>query len=242
MPQVIGEYNHPRRPLICFTLDGDYDLNPTMKEIAESHGYPLTFAVRYTSFNDNAMGVVRLYKTWESDGHEIAIHTNDDISNLTDSEVEQVFKTAFARGMKYGFNVNGVVARAGEWRNNILEVAKQRVYYFASQPNHAGSDPQVYHTFPGDPYMLWRYSMQTATLDQQKSAVEACIANKGLLMFYGHARTGDELLNFTPENFDALLTYIDGYTETYDVSVKTTYEAVKDFYGIRYEDITNLLT
>lgn len=241
-----GNYMHPRRPTICFTLDGDYDLNPTMEAVMSKHDHRMCFAVRYVSFNDDAIDVVAKYKAWEEKGHEIALHSNYYLYHpYTDDEIISIIKDCYATGKKYGFDIHGLVGSSGYVGEKFLPIVKQRFDYCASVNNHSGSlDGNLSipcHDFlTSNPYKLWRYSMQTSTLEQQKAAVDDCIANNRLLMFYGHAQSKNND-NFTAENLDLLLTYIDEKTATYDCVVKTPYEAIKDFYSIRYDDVIGLL-
>lgn len=239
----LGGYIYPRRPVICFTLDGDYDLNPTMEQIASNHGYPLTFAVKYPSFNDQS--VVRKYKEYESKGHEIALHTYYSLWEYTDDEVMAFIKECYDTGIRNGFDIHGCIATAGSMDEKFLPIVKQRFDYCASIANHAGTwegfETPCHDFLTSEPYKLWRYSMQMSTMEQQKAAIDDCIANNRLLMFYGHAQSQNNDY-FNAQNFDELLTYIDGKVATHDVAVKTNFDAIRDFYTIRYDDVIGLLT
>lgn len=78
--------------------------------------------------------------------------------------------------------------------------------------------------------------MQLSTLQEQKDAVDSAIANSGLLLFYGHCNS-EQLGYFTEENFDELLTYIDGKVVNFDCVVLKPTEAMTQYYAIRYEDV-----
>ena len=78
--------------------------------------------------------------------------------------------------------------------------------------------------------------MQRSDLAAQKAAVDRALANNGLLLFYGHAKS-DEQDYFTTENLDALLTYI----ETVGATVVCPTEAVKEYFAVRYDDIYNII-
>ena len=81
--------------------------------------------------------------------------------------------------------------------------------------------------------------MQTSTPQQMQNAVDRAIAETGLLLFYGHAQsTNDDY--FTAENLETLLTYIDGKVSALDVTVQTPYDAIRNFYSIRYDDAITL--
>ena len=78
--------------------------------------------------------------------------------------------------------------------------------------------------------------MQLSTLQQMKDAVDRCLSENALLLFYGHAQsTNDDY--FTAENLDALLTYI----ESVGVQIVKPSEAIKNFFTVRYDDIYNIV-
>ena len=78
--------------------------------------------------------------------------------------------------------------------------------------------------------------MQRSDLAAQKAAVDRALANDGLVLFYGHARS-DETDYFTTENLDTLLTYI----ETVGATVVRPTEAVQEYFAVRYDDLYNIL-
>lgn len=98
--------------------------------------------------------------------------------------------------------------------------------------NHSATDESCIIFGTDHPYKLWRYSMQMSTLAQMKDAVDRAISENALLLFYGHAQK-NQLQNFTTENLDALLDYI----ESKDVTILKPSDAVESYFSIRYDDL-----
>lgn len=131
---------------------------------------------------------------------------------------------------------------------------------------YAGGTPELAF-LSTEPYRMWRYSMQQSTLDGMKDAVDDAITNNGLLIFYGHALDNSQVIaeghvmedpdtygdnpdtpgsttnlagtdHFTEDNFDALLTYIDGKVSEGACQVNIPYYAVNEYYKLRKSDFT----
>ena len=228
-------YIHARRPIIAFILDGEYDRNATMEEIFSRHGMRIGFAPQYTTtFANNPKDT---YLAWQEKGHEILAHGTYILSGdtYTDEQAKEYINASYTTFKGYGFDVHGFIGSSGKVDEKYLPTIKKYYDYAATENNHesGGSIKESCLFFGVDnPYNLWRYSVQRTPLEQCKAAVDRAMETGGLLLFMGHANSSD-IAYLTDENVEALLTYI----EQVGATVKTPYEAIKDYYSIRYEDI-----
>ena len=236
-------YCHARRSIIAFILDGDYDLNPTMEAIFANHGYRIGFAPQYPTFGYDYIGPNKVkyqnYLDWQKKGHEILSHLNysmSDSSTYTDAQIIGFIAESYTVMTGCGFPCHGAIGSGGKVADRFVPYIKKYYDYAATEGNHYGSSTPCLAFATDNPYHLWRYSMQTSTLAEQKNAVDDCIANVGLLMFYGHALSSNDDY-FTAENLEELLTYIDGKVANNDCKVMTPYKAISDFYSIRHDDL-----
>ena len=239
----LGNYVHARRPIIAFILDGEYDENDDMEAVFSEHGVNCGFAIQYdTAFPNNSLAT---YLNWQSKGHEILAHSSQAVGtngSATDAQIAEIVKNSYNTLAGYGFAVHGFVAYQGNAKPITITNVKKWFDYGCNASNHSGSYEQTYPKLTesnlffnvDNPYNLWRYSMQTSTLEQMKSAVDRCLSETGLLLFYGHAQSSVSD-NFTTENLDALLTYI----ESVGGNVLVPYKAIDDYYSIRYDDVMN---
>ena len=230
-------YIHARRPIIAFIFDGDYDRNATMEAIFSRHNMCIGFAPQYTtSFTNNS---AETYLAWQKKGHEILAHGTYILSGdrYTDEQAKEYIKASYERMKAYGFDIHGFIGSHGKVDEKYLPTIKRYYDYASTENNHQynGTIKESCLFFSTDsPYNLWRYSVQRTPLEQCKAAVDRVLETSGLLLLMGHADSRD-IDQLTDENVEALLTYI----EQVGATVKTPYEAIKDYYSIRYEDIVN---
>ena len=232
----------PRKPIISFILDGEYDMNSTMESIFSNKGFRVGFAPQYvTNWSNNP---VSKYLEWQSKGHEVLSHGTyvlNDSASYTEEEVKAIIENSYNTLVNQGFNIKGFIGSSGKVADKYLKYVRDYYEYSATEPNHSGAysgtgaEPCLY--FKTDaPYKIWRYSIQGSTLEQMKSAVDKSIETNGLLIFYGHAQSTNND-NFTTTNLTALCDYI----LSKKCKVLTPYEAIKEYYSIRYEDLLNSL-
>lgn len=232
----------PRKPIISFILDGEYDMNSTMESIFSNKGFRVGFAPQYvTNWSNNP---VSKYLEWQSKGHEVLSHGTlvlNDSASYTEEEVKAIIENSYNTLVNQGFNIKGFIGSSGKVADKYLKYVRDYYEYSATEPNHSGAysgtgaEPCLY--FKTDaPYRIWRYSIQSSTLEQMKSAVDKAIETNGLLMFYGHAQSTNND-NFTTANLTDLCDYI----LSKKCKVLTPYEAIKEYYSIRYEDLLNSL-
>ena len=97
--------------------------------------------------------------------------------------------------------------------------------------NHANNERAFLQFKTDNPHSIWRYSMEVSTIDEMKLSVDRAIESNGLLIFYGHAKSTNNN-NFTTENLNKLLQYI----ASKKCNVLSPFEAIRDFYSLRYDD------
>lgn len=232
----------PRKAIISFILDGEYDMNSTMESIFSNKGFRVGFAPQYvTNWSNNP---ITTYLEWQAKGHEILSHGTyvlNDSASYTEEEVKTIIENSYNTLVNQGFNIKGFIGSSGKVADKYLKYVRDHYEYSATEPNHSGAyngtgaEPCLY--FKTDaPYKIWRYSIQSSTLEQMKSAVDKAIETNGLLIFYGHAQSTSND-NFTTANLTALCDYI----LSKKCKVLTPYEAIKEYYSIRYEDLLNSL-
>lgn len=226
-------YGKGRIPLVTFILDGEYDQNSMIEQVFHEHDVRIGFAPQYnTDFPNNS---VETYLEWQEKGHEILAHGAyrlTDNSEYTYEEAFGIVKESYNVLSNKGFRINGFIGTSGQVAERYMPAVRKFYNYASTQPN-VSQEEIPYVTFNNTPpYKLFRYSMEVSTLEQMKNAVDQTIENNGLLVFYGHAASEREG-NLTTENVSNLLTYI---KET-GTEIMTPYNAIKDYYSIRYEDV-----
>lgn len=230
-----------RKPLIAFILDGEYDMNDDMHDVFVTHNMFCGFAPQYsTEYTNNSLSA---YLAWQAEGFEILSHGAADLSpetTLTDEQAKASIDRSYNWMVANGLNVKGYIGLSGAVQPKFIPHIAKYFDWAATTWNHAAegatySEPCMFYG-TDRPYYAWRYSMQRSDLAAQKAAVDRALANNGLLLFYGHAKSENEDY-FTAENLDALLTYI----ETVGGEVVLPTDAIKDYFAIRYDDIYNIL-
>ena len=232
-------YIGARRCVVAFIIDGEYDRNAEMENAFFSKGIKIGFAPQYTTaFPNNSK---ETYLAWQAKGHEILAHSSYTLKDgdYDDAVAKGYIKSAYTTLKGCGFKIYGFIGSSGKIADKYIPTVKRYFRYCASENNHSGSytgtgaEPCLYFG-TNAPFHLWRYSMQTSTLQQMKDAVDRAIDTTGLLLFYGHAQSAN-VDNFTVENVSALLDYI--ASKAPDISIMTPSEAVNEFYTIRYDDV-----
>lgn len=234
-----GIYIGARRPIISFIVDGEYDMNDAFEELFYNNGVYIGFAPQYTTdFENNSK---ETYLNWQNKGHEILVHSSYILKdgNYDDEVAKGYIKESYTRFKGLGFNVYGLIGSSGKIADKYLPTVEKYFRYCSSENNHSasytGAGAESCLFFGTDsPFHLWRYSMEDATLDKMKDAVDRAISENGLLLFYGHAKSNTNN-NFTVENVQALLTYIT--SKSPDVEIMPPCRAINEFYSIRYADI-----
>lgn len=229
----LGGYIHPRRPTIAFMCDGEYDLNSNVVSACQSRNVTCTFAIQYdTNFTNNTKDD---YLKWQSEGFEIATHSSKPVGNQegsgTDEDIEGYITDSYTTMKGYGFDVKSFVSLQGNTRNAVIPTIQRYYENGFTQRNHRTTDEPLISITNDPPYKLWRYSMEDSTVEQSKSAIDNCISETGLLIFYWHARSNNTGLNMT--QFAEIL----DYAISSGAQILNAYNAMADFYAIRREDL-----
>ena len=162
---------------------------------------------------------------------------NSNNNAITDEEAIGYIKRSYERMKGFGFDIHGFIGSGGKVDEKYLPTIKKYYDYAATENNHILENEPCLFFGVDHPYHLWRYSVQRTPLEQCLAAVDRVVETGGLLLFMGHANSAD-IDYLTDENVEALLTYIDQA----GVTVKTPYEAIKDYYAVRYDDLMSMLS
>jgi hypothetical protein len=214
--------------------DGEYDLNRSCMDAYKNHGVTCTFDIQWdTPFANNSK---QDYLDWQADGFEIATHSSEAVGTQsgsgTDEEVIAIVKNSYSTLIGYGFDVKSFVSLQGNTRPVAYPIIKRYYECGFCKTNHRATDTPLLTITNDPPYELWRYSLEDSTDQQALDAVNTCIANTGLVIFYWHARSNNSLYSIARLN--ALLDYI---TSKDEIQVLNAYNAIADYYAIRREDL-----
>ena len=236
----VSSYKGHRKPTICFVLDGVFDKDLDMEAIFSKHEIKIGFAPDFVYLrSDKPQETKDKYISLQEKGHEILVHLyykmGEDKTISDEQCVNYIIESKRVMDA-CGLKVTGAVGSSGDIQEKFIPTLAKVYEYAFSKNNHAGSSLSYLTFNDSDPYKLWRYSLQGSTLDEMKRAVDDVITNTGLLVFYGHADS-QNLRNFTEENLEALLSYIDIKLANFDCVVKTPIESIQDYYSIRLWDI-----
>lgn len=232
----IDHISMSRRPTIAFILDSDYDRNDIIIEAFENNGINIGVALQISSlFMTNTE---EFYHNFESRGNEVLVHGHYNMgpsTTYTDEQIKAFIEKGCADLLQKGFEVHGLIGLSGNIQDKFIPTVEKFYDYCSSVSNRSGNETAYIEFENNSPFKLFRYSMQLSTLEQMKNAVDECISNNGLLLFYGHAESAN-VGNLTVENVNALCAYVNSKS---DCKCATPYKAIKDYYTIRYSDIVN---
>ena len=229
-----------RKPTFSFVFDDGTDGDVNTKALFDSYGFKCGFAILANSGLTNKKG---RYLGYQNDGFEILSHSVDGVKmqdgTLTVSEVEAKFKDSLDTLTSAGFNVTGWVTPS-TWLNSIYfdALCKYYQYGFGHLDTAPSSNPFV-HTFAGhDIRQLERESLQTNTVEQIISKIDANISGNGYMCFYGHSYPSD---NMTVENMNTILTYLKTKSDEGEIIVDIPRNAINNYYAMRHSDYLALL-
>jgi len=220
LPRIESDFICARRPLICFTLDGNYPRTQAIIDIAAAHGYKIGLAPKWNSSFQYADGreqcayLPSQYLEWQDEGHEILSHMGYNMpesTSYTDEECIEFIKQSYVSMIARGFDIKGAIGSSGIVAERFIPYVKRYYSYASTLANHAEANSIGYRNADlifttSEPYKLWRYSMQSSTLVKQKQAVDDAITNNGLVIFYGHAQSAEGI---SPRIFEDADTYGD---------------------------------
>ena len=229
-----------RKPTISFIFDDGLPSTSDLVTLFDSYGWKCGFAILS---NANLPNIKDKFLSYQLKGYEILSHSTDGIAmqdgSLTVEDVEAKMKISKETLINNGFNITGWVTPS-TWLNNKYfdNLCKYYEYGFG----HLDTNQVVnHHTFWGnDIRQLERWSLQSKTLEQTKTEIDATVNECGYLCFYAHAypSTGND--NFTVENMKAVMDYIKQYVNNGMLQVLIPRDAINDYYATRHSDLLNL--
>lgn len=214
-----------RAATVSFIFDDGTANDATVKTIFDNKNKKCGFAV-YAP-------IASRYSQYSIEGFEILAHGTS-IDQTDESTVRAALKTAY----------DNVVNTVGECRgwitpNSALNAEYQPLvneYYSYGYTIYKGdtATPSAVCMNAGNKsYSLWRSSIESLTLAQQKAIVDYAVENDLMICFYGHAANIDSGGNFTSANLAALLDYCD----TVGIKVELPYKSVSDYLAYHHNDI-----
>ena len=229
-----------RKPIISFIFDDGLPSTSDLVELFDSYGWKCGFAILA---NANLPNIKDNFLSYQLKGYEILSHSTDGIAmqdgSLAIEDVETKMKKSKEILINDGFDITGWVTPS-TWLNNKYfdNLCKYYEYGFG----HLDTNQVInHHTFWGnDIRQLERWSLQSKTLEQTKTEIDATVNECGYLCFYAHAypSTGND--NFTVENMKAVMDYIKKYVDDGRVQVLIPRDAINDYYAARHSDLLNL--
>ena len=223
-----------RRPIVSFTLDGDYDLNEDFVELFETYGIRLGLAIGYPDFGTN--NSLETYLDWcNNRGHEMLAYGVTPLpedSTKTLAEADAIIRAAKYELVSRGFTIYGFVGSTGAVAERYWPSVKKLYEYGATKANVVTTGEACQYFETDDPCETWRFGLQAHTLAEMKDAVDHAESTGGLLNFYTHAETAN-IGYSTLANVEALIQYINSK----NIEIMTPHEAFADYYIVRREDV-----
>jgi hypothetical protein len=214
-----------RRASVSFIFDDGVANDAQIKAIFDNHSKKCGFAV----FSP----IASRYKTYYDEGFELLAHASSPISNPTEASERAQMKTAYD-------NVVALVGECHGWvtpSSALADQFKPLVYDYyeygytvykgnIATPSESGMTKDL------KTYALWRSSVESITLAEQKAIIDYAVANNLMVCFYGHAYNLNTGGNLTTENLGSLLDYCD----TVGIDVMLPYESVSNFFAFRHNE------
>lgn len=226
---------------INFQFDDGTVKDADIASIFGAHGIPCGFALISTV--DQAR--VAEYMRYQERGFEILSHSTDTTgmndTSVSASVIEGKLKASKKTLTGYGFNVRGWVTPYSVMAASFAPLVAK--YYDFGTTISYGEYPGTgtpYQTAADATNRLFRVSLQSTTLANQKKAVDEAIAHNGFLTFYGHAADLDSGDNETTANINELLSYIKAKADDLQCYVLKPSDAVDYYFHPRHSDLLAL--
>ncbi|WP_144473488.1 hypothetical protein [Bacillus tropicus] len=140
--------------------------------------------------------------------------------------------------LKFGLIVNGWVTPNSTLNDKYLDLIKANYDYPVTRFNGTLDADAVGHIKKShDPYKLYRYSLTHNSLDRIKKAIDNCIKERGLLLFYDH-RTGAGSVHVEEAKLREILAYTKSKVENKECRVLNMNDAISSFFGKQLIDKT----
>lgn len=246
----------PKKASVVFEFDanqGSYDDAVAFASALKAGGINVaTYAILSSQFNDSAY--VTAFRQLQSDGNEICWHTlpEDSIgsSNPEPHPTVSDYRDIVARelaafeGKGYATPI-GVVTSQGAMVVDLIPPTKEYLCYGHTTANTPAKGTQesvlaAVNTTATDRYMINRIGLENLAEDDAtveatllanaKAAIDKCVADGGLVVFYTHWYDNDSRLYWLRESvLTPLLAYIKAYIDDY-VLVSATMADVANLY------------
>lgn len=178
------------------------------------------------------------YLQYQKEGFEILAHNTDPRSefreetSMTVEEADARFEQTLKKLTDYGFTVKSWVTPMS-YMHPVFRPYLMKYYDSATtiyKEGYTGSNYIPYMTRDTEMNEMFRVSLQMTAPENQKKAVDETIANKGFLIFYGHAAKLDGTDYETTDNLNELLSYVNAYRNTQKCIVLKPSDAVDLFF------------
>lgn len=214
-----------RRASVSFIFDDGVEGDVSIKAIFDNHLKKCGFAV----FSP----IASRYKTYYDEGFELLAHASSPISTPTEELERAQMKTAYD-------NVVALVGECHGWVTPSSALADQfkplvydyYEYGYTVYKGNIATPSESGMTKDMKSYALWRSSVESITLAEQKAIIDYAVANNLMVCFYGHGYNLDTGGNFTSANLNELLSYCD----TVGIDVMLPYESVSNFFAFRHNE------
>ena len=223
-----------RKPTFSFIFDDGTNGDVNVKALFDSYGYKCGFALLSTISGER-------YLNYQADGYEILSHSTDGtaFSDITDLEVaETKLHTSIKTLKSKGYDITGWVTPSTALLPEQLSLVKKYYQYGFGWVNNTTAT-YVHTISNSDIGQLERWSLQSHTLTETKAKIDECIANNGLLVFYGHSYPSTEDY-MTEENMIEILDYIKSFVDDEEAKVLVPREAINDYFMYRKTELDNI--
>ncbi|MED1115058.1 polysaccharide deacetylase family protein [Bacillus paramycoides] len=227
------ESANPETGIIAFTFDDVFFEDRLTYSIFKEYGLPCTFApIMERVYERNYIGN---YRTYQNDGFTIMSHlcTHQEMATEAMSLQEATYEIAgSAEGFaRFGLNGNGFVTPDARLNDKYLNIVKKNYDYAVTK--HIGflDDAANGHLKKtDDPYKLYRWSLVWNSVDKIKKAIDNCIKERGLLLFYDH-RTGAGSGHADEAKLREVLAYVKTKVGNKQCRALNMNDAINSFYG-----------
>lgn len=189
---------------------------------------------------------VQEYLGYQAKNYEILSHSTDTTgmndTSVAASVIEGKLKASKATLLSYGFNVRGWVTPYSVMANTFVPLV-QKYYDYGTTISYGQYDGTgtPYQTANEETCKMFRVSLQSTTLANQKKAVDEAIAHNGFLTFYGHAADLDGSDYETTSNLNELLAYVQTKMQDLQCYCLKPSDAVDYYFHVRHSDYIELL-
>jgi len=227
------EYSNPESGIIAFTFDDGFIEDRLTYSIYKEYGIPCTFApIMDKVFERNYFDY---YRSYQDNGFTIMSHScnHKDMTseNMSMQEADYEIRGSADGFAKYGLNVNGFVTPDARLNDKYLDLVKANYDYAVTR--HIGFFDDVANgnlKKSDDPYKLYRWSLVWNPIDKIKKAIDNCIKERGLLLFYDH-RTGAGTGHVDEAKLRQVLDYVKTKVEGKQCRALNMNDAISSFFG-----------